>query len=120
MPRKYTPRNPAQNKADLLALAKSGAARPLYKTYLGNRLDAYLCQNRNYDEQFASEIKFIAPHWFPELRSKRNKLMLLQMARTGQPMPAKDTYLGKQLRYYILKGHSFDPVFKEEIKKYWK
>ena len=119
MKRKYTPRNPANNKAELLTMAREGQKRPHHASYLGNRLEAYISVNRNYDEKFASEIRYTAPQWFPELRTKRNKAILLQMARSGQPMPTKDTELGKQLRLYILKGHSHDPIFTKEIRKYW-
>jgi len=118
-PRKYTKRNAAGVKSELLALARDGHKRPHHNSYLGNRLEAYISVNRNYDEQFASQIKFIAPHWFPEFRTKKNKLLLLNMARSGQPIPEKNTTLRKQLNYYMLKGHSHDPVFAAEIRKYW-
>jgi superfamily II DNA or RNA helicase len=55
----------AQNKAELVKLAKSGVDRPVHKSTLGSVLSSYVSKShKSYDEDFDKEIRVLRPDWF--------------------------------------------------------
>jgi hypothetical protein len=55
----------AQNKAELVKLAKSGVDRPVHKSTLGSVLNSYVSKShKSYDEDFDKEIRVLRPDWF--------------------------------------------------------
>lgn len=105
-------------KEELLELAKSGAIKPSYKTKLGNALSQYISKsNSSYDQEFAEQIKKIAPSWFINTANLK-KEELLELAKSGATKPSQKTKLGQALKTYILKSSSsYDQEFVEQIKK---
>ena len=117
----------AENKKELLVRGRAGEPKPRHNgtelsvtgSKLGTVLTNYIYESSGcYDPVFAAEIREAAPHWFVNTVAK-NKETLLQMARTGEPRPNKETEkIGANLVSYISRSHgSYDPVFDSEIRR---
>ena len=107
----------AENKKQLLLMAKSGEQRPIaHKQPLGRAICNYTNKSGSYDPQFDEKIRMIAPHWFVNVTTE-NKKKLLEMARNGEPRPVQVKHpLGNALSNYIKGGSSYDPQFDEKIR----
>ena len=110
----------AENKRQLLAMAKRGEPRPIYKKHpLGSVLFSYTNRNQyGYDAEFDREIRKLAPHWFVDTKAE-NKRQLLEMAKRGEPRPCKrKNPLGANLSNYTsIKNKCYDAEFDREIRK---
>lgn len=63
--------NAEGNKRELLALAESGAAKPLFKTKLGRALSNYTSRSKSYDAIFDAKIRALRPDWFQSKPSEK-------------------------------------------------
>jgi hypothetical protein len=110
----------AENKKELLKLAKSGAERPNQRKHpLGSSLSNYVSQSSDcFDPEFTKQIKKAAPSWFIDTAAE-NKKELLKLAKTGAERPNQRKHpLGSSLSSYIRQTHDcFDPEFVKQIKK---
>ena len=112
--------DPDGNKAQLIALARSGAARPAKRKHkLGVALMSYTSPSSYcYDEEFTKLIKQLAPHWFLDTAAL-NKQELIALARSGTARPnQKKDKLGSALTTYTSPSHGcYDEEFTKLIKQ---
>jgi len=105
--------NAAENKKQLIKMAKQGKDKPYFKEYLGRALNSYIFR----DSEFKKLIKKLAPHWFANTVAE-NKKQLIKMAKQGQNKPKQNCILGTALKHYVdVNGKSYDSKFKKLIKK---
>lgn len=112
----------SKKKSRLLEIAKRGGPRPnTMKTKIGANLTSYTNPNKSsYDPDFTKEIKRLAPHWFVSRSETANqkKMLIVEMARRGEPKPKRDSPLGVMFpKYTSEKSGSYDPKFTREIKR---
>jgi len=110
--------NAAENKKQLLAIAKRGEPRPRQKKHpLGKALNSYTSKkSSSYDLVFDKQIRKEVPHWFVGTVANKKK-QLLEMAKNGEQKPHFRTPLGIALKGYISKSHGcYDPIFEKQIK----
>lgn len=114
-------RDGSREKKELfLKMAREGKPRPKWNTKLGKCLHNYLTRSvRTYDPEFEKQLKEIRPDWFVTCYdlAKQNKVILLEMARNGDPRPSRKTKLGKALSNYLSNGNCYDAEFAAEIRK---
>jgi superfamily II DNA or RNA helicase len=104
----------ANNKAELLALAKAGSSRPAHGSKLGMTLQHYLIN----DNAFCQELKAIAPsRWFHATDPKAKKDTLLALALEGKARPSWRTQLGQALSSYTRNSSSYDATFDVDIRR---
>jgi len=112
----------AENKKELLGMAKRGEQRPKEdgeNHKIARSLGRYTNDNNKmYDPVFDAEIRRLVPSWFVDTAAE-NKKLLIEMARRGEPRPNKHKEkLGILLQNYISKNvRGYDPVFDIEIRK---
>jgi hypothetical protein len=103
-----------ERKRHCLALARTGAARPSWKTQLGRELLDF-CR----DPAYSKMIKAAAPRWFLP-KSTLNKEKLLQLARQGAVRPTHDSLLARSLLTYTCVANPrgrYDKAFDVRIRK---
>lgn len=106
-------------KKRLLDLASNGAKKPAYRdNVLGRRLSDFTDKlGRYYDKEFTIIIKKLAPHWFVS-KTQKDKEILLETARSGQPRPViRRNSIG--WRFYLFtntKSKMFDSKFTNELR----
>lgn len=108
-----------EKKKLLLEMAKNGESRPIMKSSLGKSF-YYFTQKKDkcYDEVFYKEIKLIRPDWFNN-SSDKNKKLLLEMAKNGEPRPISgQNPLGVLFCNYLNKNNvCYDENFAKQIKE---
>ncbi len=108
-----------KNKQEMITLAKSGAARPSWKTALGRALKSYIDKNGGcYDAKFDRLIRSLRPDWFRVADSSaKKKQELISLAKSGAKRPIRKTALGMALNSYTSKSSDcYDPEFDKLIK----
>jgi|GEM_PF-5800577 len=110
-------------KAELLALAESGAPKPLRGSKQWVTLYSYICESSNaYDRDFRIQLKSRRPDWLVNTVCDgvvRKKKQLIALAKNGANMPKSRTVLREAfLRYVRPKSISYDPGFVAAIEKY--
>ena len=109
----------AENKRQLLEMARNGKPRPDYNSKLGVALRCYTSRKSNsYDEVFDKHIRLTAQLWY-KITVTEKKQQLLEMARAGKPRPScKKGKLGMALCHYTnKKSNSYDEDFDKEIRR---
>jgi hypothetical protein len=111
----------ARKKRQLLDMARRGEPRPKQKTTIGTAFGSYTRKKSPvHDPDFTKEIRGTAPSWFfsPTEKVARNKRLLLEMARRGDPRPSQKNPLGSSLnRYANGGGRCYDPAFAKNIRR---
>lgn len=113
-----------QKKAQLIAIAKSGGARPTFKTELGLALMKYTGKQyeRTFDPEFNATIRSLRPDWFVKVSSLRGnvqlkKKQLLDLAVRRAQRPARNSELGGALHEYSRKDKTtFDAEFVAQLR----
>ncbi len=110
----------AENKKQLIAMAKRGEPRPNGKTHsLGHTLCNYINKHGStYEPKFDKLIRKLAPHWFVNTADEKKK-QLLAMAKKGGSRPIKAKHpLAEMLIVYTNKTKNcYDPKFDKEIRQ---
>ena len=119
-----------KSKDQLLALAKNGAHRPpshassMETRRLAMAVTDFTGKGEWYDQEFADELKKLAPDWFKESRHAGFKAQLLELARTGKPRPTvysknKDERSIASLLSRFMRSSelNYDQEFTDELKK---
>jgi len=108
----------AENKRQLLEMARNGDAKPKRNQPLGVVLVNYTCQGSGcYDAEFDTEIRKTTS-WFVNTATEK-KRQLLEMAIRGEPRPSQKKHpLGNSINDYTSKNKStYDPDFDKQIRK---
>lgn len=110
--------NPEEKKKSLIDMARRGEPKPHSKSLSGIWLSNYTRTSSSaYDPDFDRQIKQLAPEWFIDTVAEK-KVLLLEMARRGEPKPSRRTALGSALTEYMRRSRSsYDPDFDREIRK---
>jgi hypothetical protein len=118
----------AENKAELIMMAKAGKGRPTQSFVkdgrrLGIVLTTYVSENNgNYDQEFDMQIRALRPDWFVDTATK-TKVQLLAIAKAGKKKPAWSSSSITERRFadrlgdYLNKNSTgYDPVFSKQIR----
>ncbi len=99
-----------QKKKELLEMAGNGEPRPSQKTPLGSVLSGYTVKSSSScDPIFTKQIKKLRPDWFVSKaeKTKYKKLLLLTMAKKGEPRPDRKSPLGSAMNNYTFRNPDF-------------
>lgn len=107
------------SKAEILALAKAGEAKPHYKTRLGTALHKFLRRSGpTADPEFKRALHKLRPDWFVNQQALRKKQKLLAMARAGVPQPRLGDKMFFAFRSYRTRSSSaYDAEFTLKIRQ---
>lgn len=110
-----------ENKKILIIRARNKQDRPSQKTKLGRCLSDYTkISSKNYDAEFAKNLKKTRPDWFISQSEAANdkKKKLLHMAKKKMKKPHWKTLLGYTLSNYTRKSSLvYDAEFDAEIRR---
>jgi hypothetical protein len=105
-------------KSQLLELARQGGKKPSKRTPIGGALRRYtLSVGGAYDREFDKEVRALRPEWFAERAEVANSAALLQLARSGGPIPRRGTALRNALyRRTCTSQSGYDREFDKKIR----
>lgn len=110
----------SETNKELLMAMPNGAARPSWKTKLGQALARYIMPNGDcYDAKFDKAIRKKQPQWWLDsvLENKRQLLAMPKGIKRPLP-PPEGPKLGRALADYVSPASkTYDPEFKKAIQK---